>query len=103
MMDVECPYCGEVQDINHDDGYGFTEDEIFEQECVECEKIFAFTTSILFQHEAHKADCLNGGKHKYKRTHTYPIRYTKMRCVDCDHERKLTDAEFVKLELDREH
>ena len=23
--DVECPYCGAEQEINHDDGYGYDE------------------------------------------------------------------------------
>ena len=27
MYDVECPYCGAEIEINHDDGYGYEEDE----------------------------------------------------------------------------
>lgn len=57
--DVKCPYCGEWQEINHDDGYGYEENETFEQECRDCDTIFAYTTQISFHHEAFKADCLN--------------------------------------------
>ena len=92
--DIECPYCGAEQEINHDDGYGYEEDTAFEQECGSCEKTFAFTASIIFMHEAKKADCLNGGEHKYKPTMTVPRRYTKMHCVDCDHSRQPTDVEM---------
>lgn len=97
MSDVECPYCGAGQEINHDDGYGYEEDKVFEQECTNCEKTFAFTTSISFYHEATKADCLNGGEHKYKPTITVPRKYTMMICTDCDHERKPTDAEMQDI------
>jgi len=27
MDDVDCPYCGESQEICHDDGFGYSEDE----------------------------------------------------------------------------
>ena len=33
MKDVDCPYCKAEQDINHDDGYGYEEDGMYEQEC----------------------------------------------------------------------
>jgi hypothetical protein len=70
--DVNCPYCGAPQEINHDDGRGYSEDDKHEQQCNECEKIFVFTTSISYYYEAEKADCLNDGEHNYKRTHTIP-------------------------------
>ena len=38
--DVECPYCGAELEINHDDGYGYEEDGIYEQECRESEKAY---------------------------------------------------------------
>lgn len=97
MSDIECPYCGDEQEINHDDGYGYAEDEVHEQECSNCEKTFVFTTSIHFYYSATKADCLNGGEHKYKKTMTVPRRYTRMRCSDCDHERKPTDSEMKEI------
>jgi len=95
--DVECPYCGAEQEINHDDGYGYTEDQAYEQECGECEKTFVFHTSISFYYSVNKADCLNGGEHKYRKTCTYPKKYTKMRCQDCDHERAPTARELYEI------
>lgn len=97
MKDVECPYCGEDQEINHDDGYGYEEDEVYQQECRNCHKTFTFTTSISFYYEAAKADCLNGAEHKYEQTHTHPKKCTRMRCVDCDDERPPTEKEWKEL------
>ena len=62
--DVECPYCGEWQEINHDDGYGYDEDEVYEQECEDCEKSFVFTTFIIYNYSSEQAPCLNDGDHK---------------------------------------
>lgn len=64
MSDIECPECGYGQQIDHDDGYGYEEGVLHEQECPECEKTFVFTTSISFYYEAHKAPCLNGASHR---------------------------------------
>ena len=97
MSDVECPYCGAEQEINHDDGYGMDEDGQYEQECGECEKTFSYTTSFLVLHEAKRADCLNGAPHKYKPTRTYPKRYTKMECEDCGYRRPCTEEEMAQV------
>ena len=86
--DVECPYCGEDLEINHDGDQ--EEDQMYEQECRECLKIFVYTVSIIVDYNATKADCLNGAPHKYKRTKTYPLEFAKMRCTDCGHETDLT-------------
>ena len=91
--DTECPYCGADVEINHDDGYGYDEDGNYEQECRECKKVFAYTTQIIFHHEATKADCLNGAPHQYKKTVTFPAEFARMRCMDCGHERPLTANE----------
>ena len=99
--DVECPYCGCWQEINHDDGYGYGEDEVYEQECGDCEKTFVFNTSISYYYDAKKADCLNGGEHIYKPSMTYPVRYTKMICRDCDKSRKPTDEEMRVIEAEK--
>ncbi len=66
MKDVKCPYCGKEQEIDHDDGYGYEENETYTQECV-CGKIFTFATYISFDYSVHKAPCLNGKSHKYKK------------------------------------
>ena len=87
--DVECPYCGIGQEICHDDGYGYSEDETHEQQCGDCGKMFAYKTSIIFYYEASKADCLNGAEHKMEKvwsTATYDPPF--MRCEDCGHETK---------------
>lgn len=84
MYDIECPYCGKAQSINHDDGYGFEENEIFQQKC-ECGKIFTFTTSIDY-YEAKKAPCQNGEPHKMKqiwRVQRVINGYEEYRCIFC--------------------
>ena len=93
--DVECPYCGEELDIDHDDGSGYEENVMHEQQCSACNKVFTFTTSILFVYEAGKADCLNGGEHKLSLSYTVPRWRSQMECCDCDYNRQATDAEIV--------
>lgn len=83
MSDVNCPYCGTDQAINHDDGYGYEEGELFSQKCVSCGKTFAFTTSILFSFDATKAPCLNDGEHEWLEETCYPPRVGRKRCVNC--------------------
>ena len=97
MSDVECPYCEQSQDINHDDGYGYDEGKLHQQQCVECDKTFTYTTSISFYYEAQKADCLNGGEHKWKASNTYPKEYTRMVCEDCEEERQPTNEEWEDI------
>ncbi len=93
--DVECPYCSVGNEINHDDGYGYEEDQRYEQQCHACDKNFTFTTSISYYYEAEKADCLNGSEHRLKMSTTYPPMYSKMNCEDCDYSRKPTPEEFI--------
>jgi len=97
MEDVFCPYCNELTEINHDDGYGYEEDILHEQQCQKCEKYFAYTTTIRFDYEAQKANCLNGGEHKFKPTTTYPVEYTTMDCVDCGESREPTESEMKEI------
>lgn len=95
--DTECPYCGEWQEICHDDGYGYEEAEVYSQVCGDCDKEFVYYTTPLFYYEAQKADCLNGAEHSYEATCTYPRKYTKMRCKDCGDEREPTDEEMASI------
>ena len=97
MSDTECPYCGADVEINHDDGYGYAEDELHQQECSECEKTFVFWTSIHFSYSPQKADCLNDAEHKFKPTTTCPKEYTRMRCADCGTERQPTPEEKAEI------
>lgn len=92
--DIECPYCGQWQEINHDDGYGYEEDTAHNQECGNCDKTFVFYTSISFYYESQKADCLNGSEHEYKPSSTFPRKYTKMVCKHCDDKRPPTESEL---------
>lgn len=97
MHDIECPYCGEGVEICHDDGQGYEEDRLHEQECEHCDKCFVFTTCIHFSYDAKKADCLNGEPHNYKPTHTYPVEFTRMNCKTCDEHRSCTDEEMAAV------
>lgn len=97
--DVECPYCGAGQEINHDDGYGYNENELYNQECVHCGKCFSFTTAISFTHDAFKADCLNGGEHKWGPVNAFPKYWPNwVRCSVCNEENK---GEIDQKEVDR--
>jgi len=89
MYEVECPYCEQDVEVDHDDGYGYEEDRLYQQECPKCEKTFTYTTYITFTHHAYKADCLNSGEHQYERTHTHPPECAEMRCVMCDDRKPL--------------
>lgn len=99
MKDINCPYCDAEQDINHDDGYGYGEDEKHQQECGNCNKTFTYTTSISFYYEAEKADCLNGSEHEWKPTRCSPKCATKMRCEMCDEEREPTEQERITYSI----
>lgn len=87
--DTNCPYCGADVEINHDDGYGYSEDELHQQECGDCGKTFTYTTMINFRYRPRKADCLNGGEHDYRKTVTCPPEFARLRCKMCDDERPL--------------
>lgn len=89
MNDTNCPYCNAEIKINHDDGEGYAEDETHQQQCSECDKTFVFTTSIHFHYSPEKADCLNGGEHKWKETMTIPREYSRLRCEMCSEEKPL--------------
>lgn len=95
--DIDCPYCGHPQNIDHDDGYGYEENVKHQQQCYECDKVFSYTTSISFYYEAEKADCLNDGEHEWEATHTFPKEFTKMMCASCGENRSLTDEEWVEF------
>ena len=87
MYEVECPYCEQYVELDHDDGYGYEEDEPHQQDCPKCEKTFTYTTFISFNHFAYKADCLNGGDHNYEMTHAYPPECRVLRCTMCEDEK----------------
>lgn len=100
MKDLECPYCGKEQDVNHDDGFGYEENVSHEMECGYCNKSFVFTTTVMYCYTPEKADCLNDGNHKYKPTVTTPKAFTKMQCEMCGCERELTDNERAEFNIE---
>jgi glutaredoxin len=85
--DVQCPYCDQALEINHDDGKGYEENELHQQECRYCKKIFVYMTEISFSYEATKANCLNDSEHVMEAKPDiggfYPNRKI---CRDCGHE-----------------
>jgi len=88
--DVECPYCGEEQEIDHDDGYGYDEDTKYQQKCSGCGKNFAYKTSISIFHEAFAAPCIDGdAEHDWKETNTFPRCYRRLRCSVCGEEKEI--------------
>jgi len=98
MDEINCPYCGQEQQIDHDDGQGL-EDEIHEQNCGECEKTFGFTTSISYSYRPVQLPCANGKEHDFKVTETFPKCMSEMMCEDCGTRRELTAAERLRFEI----
>jgi hypothetical protein len=98
-MDLNCPYCDEELDINHDDGFGWEENEKHQMQCKYCKKYFVFSTQISIYYYAKKAECLNNGNHKWKLTATFPRELSQMFCTKCDERRALTESERVKYKI----
>ena len=94
MEDLECPYCGEGNDVCHDDGAGYAEEEAHEMECDKCEKTFTFQTHISFSYYPEKADCLNDGNHQlttWCRLWVNEGEITEQRnCMTCEHKERRT-------------
>jgi transcription elongation factor Elf1 len=93
MKDIECPYCGHEQNVDHDDGQNYEQNTKHQMACEQCEKNFVFETEIHFSYSPEKADCLNEGQHDFKMSHTYPTEFSTMICKDCGEKRDLTDEE----------
>lgn len=79
MSDVKCPYCGEEQEINHDDGYGYDEALTYEQDCTSCDKAFNFNTSIMY---SYTVECQEGDHEIEPFGERWPGVYE---CKNCDH------------------
>ena len=102
-QDVECPYCGTWNEIRHDDGFGYDENTKHEMQCAHCEKYFVFETEINYIFSASKADCLNGGEHKWKTIACHPEFMTSRLCscgerefIYSDQERKEMSKKYLK-------
>jgi len=59
MDEVDCPYCGETFEINHDDGAHYRDGESEVDTCSNCDKQIMISASCCWSYEAEKADCLN--------------------------------------------
>lgn len=100
MNDLECPYCGHMQRGHCESDYASEEDS-HQYECESCGKEFVFNTTISFYYRSWEADCLNGGEHKFKHNHCYPVFSTKMCCEDCGTRRRPTPQEWIEIEKER--
>jgi hypothetical protein len=96
LNDVQCPYCGADNEICHDDGRGYDEGVLHQQECRRCEKTFVFETEICFSYTARKADCLNGAEHNWKETKTIPHCFRRLECVYCGAEKEIQGIEVER-------
>lgn len=94
MSDLKCPYCGFEQEVYHDDDENYKEGVSHKMECYECEKSFVFVTCITADFFPYKADCLNGGKHKWKYSVNVPRWNSKAVCEHCDKRRSMSDKEI---------
>jgi hypothetical protein len=98
MSRVNCPYCGKEQSIDHDDGYGYDENEIHSQFCDGCDKYFGYTTYISFDYDVFETPCLNeDSEHNYHLNRGFPDFLSNMECSMCGEKRNLTDEEQKKL------
>jgi len=88
FADTQCPYCEKDVEINHDDGYGYAEDETYTQECTHCGMTFSYTTAVTYSYEPAKAPCQNGEKHNLQQIKGCPseLFVAKMRCKWCSEE-----------------
>ncbi len=78
MSDVECPYCGSEQEIDHDGGYGYEESRTHDQDCVVCGEEFHYETSISYNYNVY---CRDGGHDMEAFGDKWPDMY---QCSKCD-------------------
>lgn len=92
--DVRCPYCNNGQNI---DDPGYEEDEVYQDQCGSCEKMFTYTISRSVNYYAEKADCLNDGECDWTDTSSKhsPHSFSREQCSMCSEER-YTDPEGRK-------
>ena len=88
MSEIECPYCELFQQVDHDDGYGYEEGVLHEQECTYCKRTFVYETSLVYSYEASKCPCKNGEPHNLEDIKGYPVEFFvgKKRCSYCGEE-----------------
>lgn len=94
--EIECPYCEHAYDLCHDDGAFYNnEDDPEEEECPKCDKHFLVHSSMRWDFEAEKAECLNDGNHSWKKRYSetsiknYPELAKKENCETCRRQRTI--------------
>jgi hypothetical protein len=87
MSYERCPYCKKEVEIMHDDGQGYEEGVLHEQECEHCEKTFGFYTSINFYYDLEKVPCLNGEPHTMEDSPSWGYPERKI-CSECEFENR---------------
>ena len=101
MEEFECPYCEEYSEFDPS-GYEHYE-EYEEYQCPKCEKNFeVYAQPTIDYSVCDKADCLNGGEHKWKQIVGYPeIHFRgKYRCEDCSAKKSVKTELATKEEYD---
>jgi len=99
MEKVLCPYCEKYVEINsdeHNEGYE-------EYQCPKCNKYFEVYAEPTINYSAgKKADCLNGGKHKWRQQVGCPdIHFRgKYLCNDCSATKTVESEQATKEEWD---
>ncbi len=98
--DMQCPYCGADDDVCHDDGAGYAEDEAHQHWCGHCEKTYVFQTSIDFSYEPSKADCLNTDDDLHDWKHIddpwYPQKKICRVCEESSNGERASDEDHAK-------
>ena len=98
-IEVECPYCEEYVKISPDDHYEGRE----EYECSKCLKNFEVLAEVEVNYNScGKADCINGGEHKWKQICGAPTIHFKgkYRCEDCSAENTVKEEVATQEEWD---
>lgn len=88
--DVECPNCEKWQEVNHDDGQNYEEDELHLMECNDCDQTFGFWTIHSIDYEAVSTPCKNDGEHIWEHICGVPKEYfeKRYRCDSCQEEKE---------------
>lgn len=90
MSDVNCPYCGESQEVCHDDGANYNEDGELNYCCnADCDKEFTICTSMT---PCYTTYCEDG-------THDLSLKAIK---PDCERLGKYS-KDHVRINCQREH
>lgn len=97
INNVKCPYCGYEFDISDLDR--IEDEERFQSECPQCDKVINVTVSVYVQLDASECPC-QLENHKYRLQHVYPKCLAKWECESCGATKELTDAQRNRLGIE---